>query len=112
MVGTGWIPGRRTHAAIFFADDLLHRQVLRSTESAGIASPLVHQLRQRFRQPVAKRLCHDRRVIVVSSAKSCRQLFDSMTGRHGEAAEIVDPATLARRDEISEGMIELAGWLF
>ena len=65
----------------------------------------MHALGEGLSQPVAQRLDHDRRIIVVLGFKRLGPLLHFIPSRHGKAAEIVSKPSFLRCDEISEGEI-------
>ncbi len=54
-----------------------------------------------LRQPVRKRLHHDRRIVVIGALEPLGDLILADAGGDGKAADIVGKSALARRDEIA-----------
>jgi hypothetical protein len=79
VVGAGGIAGRGTDAAVFFADDVLHLQVLGAAVAAEFAGALVHQFGERLGETVAEGLGHDGGVVVVLRL----ELGGEVARRHG-----------------------------
>jgi hypothetical protein len=69
----------------------------------------VQQFGEGLSQAVGQRLGHDRVVIIVIAVEPRAKLFQADAGRDGEAAYVIDPPALARRYEVGQGLIVLAG---
>src|SRR6185437_1651614 len=108
VVGRGWITRRRTNAAIFFANQIVAREIFVAAEAPGVARAFVREFRESFGETVGESFGHERAVVVVSFFKVGNERFDLETGSHGECAEIICSASFFWRDEISESVIGFA----
>ena len=71
-------------------------EVLRAPVAAEIARPFVHQFGQGFGEPIAERLRHDGRVVVVHGFEFRCELLDAVSRRHRESAHVIDADPISR----------------
>ena len=64
-------------------------------------------LGERLGEPIGQRLDHDRVVVVVVGLELAHQLVGADAGGHGEHADVVRHAALARRDEVGQRAVRL-----
>ena len=103
VVRAGRVARGRPDAAVALADELLDRERLVGAVAPVGTRLLVQPLRQRLGQAVGERLDHDRAVVVVRRARHApRARVRAEAGGHGERADPVGEAGLARRDEVGE----------
>ncbi len=71
----------------------------------------MHALGERLGEPVGERLEHDRAVVVVTGLVLADLVVEAEPRRDGEGTDPVWHARLARRHEVRERVVRLAGGL-
>src|SRR5215831_830622 len=104
VIGLRRIAWRWTDAAITFFDQILDLQIFTPPVAPLFARPFVQQF--------GEGLGHNRVVIVVIALEPRAKLFQADACGYGEAADVVDPPILARRDEVGQRLIVLARAFF
>ena len=120
VIGTRGVAGGGPDAAILFINEFFGGKFLQIAVAPFFTRPLVQIFGEGLGQTVGERLGHDGVVVVVVGLELLDQLIETVTGGHGESAEVIswsptfrlsgqaEAWTPAGRDEVSERPVRRA----